>query len=464
MILNLNIELIKNPEENDYIFFDLKNNGISSFGSGKTITFKNATVPTSATTWSQIQSTLSGTVSTLLAKLQGYNTGTTDSSTIGYTVDTLYTITAEYITDMAIPSGYTSTIYSSYPEIGTTFNFDSFIPVSATTSGLLMANSPYWVTYTNTDDFDIVKMDLRIWTGNLIGQSAGGDKPDIPSFQFTKYKTRQSDITVGYNINNFIKSYLNPKLNDKWGGSGTTLNNVFDETVWVEWVTYGGKDILDLDGNSTGDIELVSSLADRKIATLGYGYFEEGANNEQINPLTTLSKFNTLGNPEYTTTGNTSATATTYTINRVKVADRGTCQDYNNVYQIVYLNKAGVFEGFSFPKLSRKNISSKSTTYNRLLSQPFNYSPTEHTTKVLNKSEKLTYTLNTDLLKQDDVDKVKELIQSDKHYLYLANTLEIIPVVLKDENFEVKNTINNRARIQYTLQFDAANEVKNNII
>jgi|GEM_PF-4611244 len=451
MILRAEIKFIKQPQVGDYIEFDLKSNGVSSLGNPVKIVFNNTATSTTLGE-SKIGSTIYETANTLRLKLSTYYYTSIDGSIILYTGPGSEEITLLIYYNT---SGYASFGFNSVPGIGELVEVKKYITNTVSnTSGFLAALSPYYIIYNQTNPYDKISVDLNIWKGSI------NNKTIEPNYQFIKYKTNYNDTTTSINIAQIVRSFLEPKLTNSWT-AGTNLNGGFDECCYVEWVCYGLLDILNIDGEPTGEALLVSTLSDRKIALLGYGYFEEGANPVITNPLSSLSEYITLGDDEFVAVGSTGATSTDLAIVRTKNPFRGTCEGIYKPYQVVYLNKNGVFVGFSFPKLSKRVITSKTDSFERLLNKPYQYSTIDHYTRVLNKTEKLKYTLNTALLSENDVKYIKELIQSEKHYLIYEDN--IIPVILKDFDFEVKNRANNKAKIQYTIEFDSANEVKNNI-
>lgn len=458
MILRAEIKFIKQPQVGDYIEFDLKADGISSIGTAIKIVFNNTSTSTTLGE-SRIGINITDTVNILGLKLDLLYSTTNDSNAINYEIlsGSTDTLRIYYNTNIG-NNGYTTFAFNSVPDVGVLVEVKQFIQsASFTPTGFIGVNSPYFITYNNTTDYDKINLDLTIWTG------LADNKPDQPNYQFVKYKTSYTDTTTSINIAPIVRAFIDPKLNNNWL-TGTTINGSFDECCYVSYSIYGLKEILDIDGNPTGEAILISSETDGKIATLGYGHFEDGPNPIITNPLATQTDYITFGDNEFVVsgiTGTTSASTTNTAIIRTKIADRGICERVNKNYQVVYLNKNGVFVGFSFPKLSRKTIASKTDKFERLLKAPYQYSTTQHTSKVLNKSESLTYILNTNLLKETDVRHMQELIMSEKHYLIVDE--KIIPVVLKDSDFEVKTSINNKAKIQYQLEFTAANEVKNNI-
>lgn len=453
----LTLTINRQPLDGDNLYFDFLNDSNSVYGgtAGNIITFK-----TTASTISQstIGTTITNTITNLITKLNASYDTTTDSSTITYTALGTNQLVVTFSTNTAIISGYSSIIYNdSTGNALTSVSIYSYLNTTVNTTGFIKVNSPYFITYSDSKQYDKVELELRMWSGGLLS------RPLNPNYKLSKYKSKSSDTQVDFNISNLIKSFINPQLDYNWGSTATNLDNVFDESIWVEYQMIGLLDVLDIDGNPTGGVLLVDTNSNRKIATLGYGYFEEGSNpTVNITDMTPQTNFISLVDPEYLTVGATGATLIEKTILRTKYSSRGVCEGLNQTYQVVYLNKEGVFEGFSFPKASKKTITSKTDKYNRLLNNPKNYSTIQHTSKVLNKTENMSYRLNTSLLKEIDVQKIQELIQSEKHYLYTNGI--IIPVVLKDSTFEIKNSLYNRARIQYTLEFDAANEIKNNIV
>lgn len=321
-------------------------------------------------------------------------------------------------------------------------------------ASVILTESPFYLTYSSAEQYAAATFRMWVHTGTINNYSLLAS----PTYQFTKNKLLSTDTDVSINIADFVNGLLKPKLDETWFTSGSTFSTNFDEVMFVHYEIEGFT--------STG--ESVSTDNGDLIAVKGYGYFNQGPN-----PRLSSDVLSDMSN-SYLSEGNkawlaelnlpaTSATTTSNIITRTAISGETECSGKYEPYQIVYLNKNGVFEGFSFPKLSRRVIKNEQADYVRLSSQPYRYSTTNHYRTIANKASNEEITLNTDILSKNDIEPLKQLILSKVHYLIDSDDT-ITPVILKAEDFTIKTGLNDGGgNVQYTLTFEMANEVQNNI-
>lgn len=326
--------------------------------------------------------------------------------------------------------------------------------IPLTNGNMVLTRSPHWISVINNLSYSYVTLKLWVYRGII------GSYPSVPTYTFTKYKVIESDPEISFNISPFIDGLINPKLTSDWFSESTNFaTNNMSEAVFVHYeiIAYAG------DLNNT----IVSSRSGDKIATRGWGTFIEGAN--PTPPTYILSDVSadyiSRGTREWKATLTIGASMSSTGIivrDDISSGDNTICEAKYDVYQIVFLNKYGVFEGFSFPKVSNRNISVERKEYYRLGSKPQSYQTNNHyqTSQIVKSTESIS--LNTNLLKDADVVRLNNLFESDLHYLVDEN-YKIFPVILKESDFPVKTQINLKANIQYTIRFEFANNAINNI-
>lgn len=323
---------------------------------------------------------------------------------------------------------------------------------------VILTESPAWLTYTNEpEDFDYVTLDLWVYRGGI------SDYPVDPTFSFTKFKVTTGDTTVAFNVSDFVGGLINPKLSDNWIYDEDITNHDFGETVWVKYRVRGWS------GDSDTPVDTEEGT---KLATKGWGFFEQGPNPQLTSNLVADPRNNyiTQGHKAWEARLNlpveSGSTTTGNIVTRLDMIEEmnAVCEPKYPTYQVVYLNKNGFYEGFSFPKASREKVTIEKKDYFKLSRTPYNYSPLNHYKNVVEKDTTKEITLNTDMgLSDYDVTKLGYMVESRQHYLIDIDNNRILPVVLKTTDFEVKNRLNQKAQVQYEFTFEYANQVKNNI-
>lgn len=320
-------------------------------------------------------------------------------------------------------------------------------------ASVILTESPFYLTYSSAEQYQSVTFRLWVHDGAINNYSLLAQ----PTYQFTKNKLLTTDTDVSINISEFVNGKLRPKLDEAWFTSGSTFSTNFNEVMFVHYEIEGFTALEESVSTDSGDL----------IAVKGYGYFEQGPNprlsSDVVSDMT--GNFLSEGNKQWLAELNlpiTSGATTSNLITRTIISGDTTCENQFEAYQIVYLNKNGVFQGFSFPKASRKSLKMDQKTYFGLSSNPNRYSPTNHYKRIANKDVTEEIILNTDILMEKDVEPLAELAMSKLHYL-IGEDQKIRPVVLKTDSFDYKTNKLFKAGIQYPLTFEFANEKINNI-
>lgn len=342
----------------------------------------------------------------------------------------------------------------------------------------ILARSPYYVTYNApASAFDYCTVEVFLWTGNNI-------TPSTPNYTLTAYKAKSTDDFVWFELSDYIKSFLNPKLDTTWysnfgitadstiitaDSTGLTADtnyltvsgiNAFNEVCWARFIIRSYKLTLGV------GLLYETIQSPLKVATLGYGFHTEGNNpkpptNVLIDPV---DKYSTNTSINYNTSIRATASNTNNIIERnlvetnYKIFSNG-----HRELQILYLNKFGVWDSMLFNRVAKRSSEIKSETSQFYQRRPDNYSIYAPTTRTSNINVTEEWILNTELLNERQNWYIEELINSDRWYLLNQEEFSLIPVVLDEKRFDEKLGIYEKAKIQWTLKFKSANSKINDI-
>lgn len=424
----------------------LYDNGSQYLVGGDFTNFTTAAVtPTQSQFTIPVGATMGVTITNSYNNLVTYNpkAGLTYSLN-GNTIDINYTYNTSddiYVTDLNDIPGYLNIVVGDIP-----LNEGDIMFCGNTT--------PYYITYTNTQPYSYAIIDFWVYSGGV------NDAPVQPTDSYRQPKVIESDTTITFELGSYVKGLLNPKLDSAWFTPGASMSHNFGEAIWFKYRIAG------YDANNTE----VSYIEGKKIATRGWGFFDEGPNPPLRNGYVVSDVTN-----NYLTTGNkawkaelqlpsTTASNINDVILRTNIAGNidSICESNFEAYQVVFLNENGVFEGFSFPKANQQKITIEQKTYAALSRNPQSYSTTNHYNRVTNKSATKEIILNTNLLSDSDVQRLLVLVNSELHYLVDTNQ-NIMPVIFTNTDFELKQSVNAMADIQYSFTFKFANDLINNI-
>ncbi|MES2575672.1 MAG: hypothetical protein V4572_12055 [Bacteroidota bacterium] len=327
-------------------------------------------------------------------------------------------------------------------------------------------------------------MKLYIWKGDFDFNPDFPHAPDFienPTHTFTVYKTDPTKKLTYLNIQPYLADALSPGPNDSF----------FTETVATDFGEFiNFRYTID---SYLGDDLLISSGYQMASATLGYGLHYQGANpyltvydflrlytidSGIITIDSTLITIDAAGKRPIISNKylyhpsdarvfdcyiNESSTGTYDFMTRFLTDDfKLTCSGIYQNKHIMYMNKYGIFDTFSFNKSSTETIKNTKTTFNKMNATPYDFNTSEHN-QTTTKIGATTWTLNTDNLNQISGEYLKDLFFSDRYYMIDYQRQTFIPLVLTETNFEPKTNIEHRAKQQYTFKFAEANEYVQNI-
>tara|TARA_R100000329_G_scaffold124669_1_gene103192 strand:- start:2936 stop:4417 length:1482 start_codon:yes stop_codon:yes gene_type:complete len=146
------------------------------------------------------------------------------------------------------------------------------------------------------------------------------------------------------------------------------------------------------------------------------------------------------------------------------------CSRYDNV-RLAFRNRLGAWDYFNFRgksieklDISRESMAKVSGTWD---STSFNYETWDRGSSTLFTEAKRKLTANTDWLNEEEAIWLEELFTSSNVHIILDRhddgyTGVTIPVVINDKSYVKKTSVNNKIKIQYTVNLEYANKVRTN--
>ena len=336
---------------------------------------------------------------------------------------------------------------------------------------ILLAKSPQFITYNSDLNYTFIKVYLYLWQGLF------ADIPSSATHTYTVYRTSTATKVTYVDVQQPILELLNPRPNSSYFTASTTTD--FGEFVNVKYT-------IDVFVDTSELIDNVDSTF--MLATHGYGNYSNGSN----------PKLKIIPNPDVITSDSDLITidSTLFTIDmdgkkilfenkykyhapNARVFDGFLNQDTtgsNDIIsreltsdfilscpgkyapkQVMYMDKNGLFDTFSFTRATSESVKSTIEVSNRLNPTPYDYNKYDHNQKVT-KIGTVKWTFNTDNLSEINGEYLKDLFFSDIYYLIDYQTETFIPLILTDTDFVPKTAMNERGKQQYTFKFQEANE------
>ena len=163
-------------------------------------------------------------------------------------------------------------------------------------------------------------------------------------------------------------------------------------------------------------------------------------------------------------------TSTTGALQTTTITIEEVCEPRYDAFRGIFYNRYGALQTFWFPKKSAKANNIKNEQYNANTivfdDGAVSYSTKKHTTKRFNVIGRNSINLNTSLLQECYNVAVKDLLLSEQVWLeYPLSTgnLTTAPVILQTKSLVEKTSANDKALIQYNMDFDFAFETINNV-
>ena len=140
------------------------------------------------------------------------------------------------------------------------------------------------------------------------------------------------------------------------------------------------------------------------------------------------------------------------------------CSRYDNV-RLAWRNRLGAWDYINFRgkstesvAITRSDSASVSGTWN---SATFTYDNSDRGKKTLYTEATRKLTINSDWLNDDEGAWLEELFTSTNVHI-LGDSNIVYPVVITDKAYTKKTSVNNKVKIQYTINLEYANKVRTN--
>jgi hypothetical protein len=188
----------------------------------------------------------------------------------------------------------------------------------------------------------------------------------------------------------------------------------------------------------------------------GYGTFKEGTNPT----WTGLGQSNTIVYVPEGTTANI-PTSSGYVSSSSEVTFVAICEPKYSPIKVTFLNRFGNLQDIWFFKKSIQRIATRDERFNRtIVNQDGSYSTNEHTRKILRRTGNQSVTANTGFVSELLNPAMEELMMSE--YTWATIDSVIYPINITSQALEYKTSLNDKV-INYTIDFEYANEVLNNV-
>jgi hypothetical protein len=337
------------------------------------------------------------------------------------------------------------------------------------------ATTPYTKTATNFGGLDNgTQFPLKYFINDATNEDDYGFLTNAPTVQFVRGSSTSGDnvdegticfkqgdadtgnssiITVGEKIEHIAIQYFNSAGTLIAGTSGGATAHFFANT------------------NTNGGATAAQSTTVQKAIL----YFGCGTKNLQTQSLSTLARPSNFSNwAYYRIFGCTSADIDDrctkyYNFYRygsgATVDDRHqSCTRYDNV-RLAWRNRLGSWDYMNF---RGKSIESLDITSEEMESVPgtwdstlYSYDNWERGKETLFTEAKRKLTINSDWLNEDEAVWLEELFTSTDVQI-LADNSVVYPVVIANKNYTKKTSVNNKIKIQYTVNLEYANKVRTN--
>lgn len=340
----------------------------------------------------------------------------------------------------------------------------SIIPSDA---NILLAKSPIFITYTNEiTDFNNMTVKLWVWSGLI------AEKPLSPTYDLIAYKNRQSADSLSIEISDYISPLIEPLPTSNFFTTESVGD--FGEFINVQYQI----DSYNYD-NLTGDNEDVETIVSPVLlASLGYGFV-----NQMASPKIEINDDKLIDNSKRISIENlihydvelvSSSDTSTAVVNRTFTTNfKSICTKGYKPRQVLFLNKNGLIDSFTFPRVSSQKLKYTSDKFNKTASLnnsnsvndvlAYNYKISNNFNTIFNKNGNVEWIFNTDNLDEFNVDVIEQLYLSERHWLVDYEYNSFIPIQLTDDTFERKTAIKDRGKMNYTIKFIESNDYIQNI-
>jgi len=206
---------------------------------------------------------------------------------------------------------------------------------------------------------------------------------------------------------------------------------------------------------NSSDIEIATQSFSH-VGYDGYGTFKDG-----YNPTWSgLGQSNTIVYVLEGTSANI-PTSSGYVTSYGGVTVVPICEPRYSPMKITFVNKFGNLQDIWFFKKSVERIATRDERFNRsIVTSTGGYSTNQHTRKILRRTGNESMTVNTGFVSELLNPAMEEMMMSE--YTWATINSVIYPINITSQALEYKTSVNDKV-INYTIDFEYANEVLNNV-
>ena len=370
--------------------------------------------------------------------------------------------------------------------------FDNFIPpFDLDTLDFALVRSPYYINVPyRFDTTTKATFDLFIWSGDVTSP------PLEPTYSFTNVRPSIDYEEYNADISSIMREAIDGKPNIDLTSPASILSSGSSEAKWCKYVV-----------SYTDPEENIADIQGTLLACEGYGYYLEGVNpSRPSNDVLTSSSYRkmsrdgfvlipfyndgTITNIKYSTETNqidgtfvptqsdSSNKIVQYLIIDLSVSttDNFLEVEFNGstlstfVYeiddecryepkQIIFKNRWGFYDTLTFFKKSSTSLNVESDMFVNSYINNGTYDVTDHQYQSINIQGKESISLNSGYIKESENAIYKEMMLSDKIFIY--DPTNNIPCTLKSKSLEFKTRVNDKL-VNYNIELEYAyNSIQN---
>ena len=146
---------------------------------------------------------------------------------------------------------------------------------------------------------------------------------------------------------------------------------------------------------------------------------------------------------------------------KVKTFD---CSKYEPI-RVTFVNKFGAFQDLYFTRRNNESVNVKSDAFKASVLDftNFTYDTSAHQQRTLNLVGNESIVLNTDYIDESCNEHIRQLMLSEQVWMTrLTDEEKIVPLKLRTQSLQMKTRVNDKL-VQYSLEFEVANDKINNI-
>ena len=375
-----------------------------------------------------------------------------------------------------------------------TVTYDNVVvPVDISNVEFILTRSPHYI---NTPFFsettESATFDVYIWSGDL------ASIPATPTYTFTKVRPSVDYLQFNSNISSIVDESLDGLLTINTTLPAQIVDTNNNEVKWIKWVV-----------SYNDPLENIPNIESILIGTEGFGYYSEGVNptKKSTDVLTSCDyrKVSRDGIVVLAFVNNGDITDWEVTTENLQINEGDTVVSSNNsnkaiqyiqvdvsdastdnfltitlfkgagqrsfVYeivdecryepkQIIFQNKYGVYDSLTLFKKSNETINVTNDEFVNAYISDGTYSTTAHQKQKINIQGTETLNVNSGYIKESENAIYKEMMLSEKVYLYQDS--ELIPINVKSSSLEFKTRVNDKL-VNYNIEFEYAYNLIQNV-